>query len=164
MRSNLVPIALLSVVVAITISILVVLIFLYPTDANANNQPRSNPKTDAYAAIAVVFPKRFQSAARCIVRKEIGQHHKSRYRSVYSIAIGTVGEVGPWQFHPGWWKGWWYRTPSGRWVQNLPKFPHPWKLRHDALYATRAAFELFKSAGFRFRQHWYHSSKKCGVA
>ena len=42
-------------------------------------------------------------------------------------------------------------------------FPYPWRVRYDALYATRVAYWLWERAGKRFGQHWYLSSKKCGV-
>ena len=110
---------------------------------------------DVYAAIEHVFPKRAWKPAKCIVQKEVGcpRGKRSCWRSLYSLKVGSVGEIGPWQANPGW-----FRTG---WNGEAPLYPWAWKLKAHALHATLFARELWISAGRRFSRHWYLSSKAC---
>ena len=130
-------------------------IALYVTQAADGAPQRNDPRRDVYAAIRQVFPPDARAAARCVTRVETGAGHQSRWRSVYRHATGRLGEVGPWQFHPGW-------ITTG-WNGNAPRYPWPWRMRHDALTSTRAALDLWQGSGRRFGRHWYLAARACGV-
>ena len=127
----------------------------FQSDAGAAARVKNNPHTDAWAAIRQVFPPEYRAGARCIVSKEVGRGHQSRWRHVYRWAIGAAGEVGPWQAHPGWWR-------TG-WNGGAALFPKPWLMRHDALYSTRFAWWLFKRSGYRWGLHWHNTARICGL-
>ena len=143
------------VVWVIVIVIVLGAAFCVTQSATGATKKRNDLHRDVYAAIRQVFPLHARAAARCITRVETGRGYQSRWRSVYRHAVGTRGEVGPWQFHPGW-----IRTG---WNGQAPRYPYPWRMRNDALTSTEAALDLWRGSGRRFGQHWYLSARACGV-
>ena len=130
-------------------------IWLCASDVAGAARVKADARRDVWAAIRQVFPMDARADARCIVTKEVGRGHASRWRKVYRGAVGRAGEVGPWQAHPGWWRTGWNGRP--------PLWPRVWKIRHDALYATKFALWLWKRSGERWRLHWPLTARACGL-
>ena len=130
-------------------------IWLCASDVASAARGASDPRRDVWAAIRQVFPLEARAGARCIVTKEVGRGHQSRWRRVFGKAIGRAGEVGPFQAHPGW-------VVTG-WNGNLPLWPWPWRMRFDALTNTRFAKWLWKLSGERWRLHWPLTARACGL-
>ena len=112
-------------------------------------------RRDVWLAIRLTFPRSAWAAARCIVKMEVGAGSASRWYRRFSDVKGAEGEVGPWQFHPGWHTDGWDGRP--------PKWPYPERFQHDALYATRKARVLWRESGRSFRKHWPNTARECGV-
>ena len=112
------------------------------TLSDATAAPRKNdPHRDAWVAIRQVFPLHARAEARCIVTKEIGRGHQSRWRRVYGQAIGRAGEIGPFQAHPGWWHTGWNgnRRPLAVAMANAIRRAHEHKVRAVAVATIRRA-------------------------